>query len=71
MKRRWQYDEVLVYQKEHNQSWIYLNKEDKNIIVPRNDGFLPWTINGANPFVWFIVLIVIIVVLVGIIIGGR
>lgn len=67
MKRHWGVDEVLAYQKEHNQSWVYLNKEDRNIIVPRNDGFLPWTINGANPFVWLIIFIIVIAVFVGVV----
>lgn len=71
MKRRLGIDEVLAYQKEHNQSWIYLNKEDKNIIVPRNEGFLPWTMNVAHPITWLVLGIIIFMVVVSFVLNIK
>lgn len=71
MKRRWNYDEVLTYQKENNQSWLYMNKDDKNIVVPRQDAMLPWTVNVANPVVWILLGVIILVVVSGVVINIK
>lgn len=71
MKRRWNYDEVLTYQKENNQSWLYMNKDDKNIIVPRQDTMLPWTVNVANPVVWILLGVIILAVVSGIVVNIK
>lgn len=69
MRRYWGVDEVLAYQEEHQQFWIYMNKEDKNIIVPRRDATLPWTFNAANPLCLGIMLMIIILVISGVLMG--
>lgn len=71
MKRRWQYDEVIAYQKAHNQNWFYMNKDDSNVIVPRQDTTLPWTVNTASSLTWLLLGVIILVVVSGIVMNIK
>lgn len=71
MKRHWKYDEVLDYQKKQGQYLIYKNKDDKNIVVPRVDATLPWTVNIANPVTWLILIIIVLIIVICFIINIK
>ena len=43
--------------------FIYYNKSDKRIIVPKKYPILGWTLNFAHPISYFIVLITLAIVL--------
>lgn len=57
-KRKWTFEEVEEYRKEHNQYFIYFNKDDANFRVPKMNG-LGGTNNWAHPFSWIIILAVL------------
>ncbi len=50
--------EVAQWQKEHNQSVFYINKNDSNVFVKRRYSF-GWTVNLAHPVAWIIIAVLI------------
>jgi hypothetical protein len=54
-KRKFSKEEVMQWQKEHDQRVFYINKNDSNLFVKRRYSF-GWTVNLAQPGAWVIIL---------------
>ncbi|MEI6101798.1 MAG: hypothetical protein WCP73_08160 [Eubacteriales bacterium] len=65
-RRKFSKEEVQQWQKEHNQTMFYINKNDSNLFVRRYYGLsgVGGTVNLAHPGAW-----IIIIVLVGLIVS--
>ena len=56
-KRKWTYEEIEEYRKEHG-AFFYSNKEDSNFLVPKGYG-IGRTFNWANPISWVFILAIV------------
>ena len=68
-KRKWSEQEIEKYRRTHNSYFIYYNKEDANLFVPRADPF--WmrsitgvTFNWAHPIAKIFLLVVLAFILI-------
>lgn len=57
-KRKWTYEEIDNYRKEHPSAFFYFNKQDSNLLIPKRYG-IGRTFNWANPFAWALLLLII------------
>ncbi|MEH7414948.1 DUF5808 domain-containing protein [Neobacillus drentensis] len=55
-KRKWSNKEIEEFRK-RNGKFVYYNKEDANLFVPKALGF-GWTLNWANPLSWLVILLI-------------
>jgi uncharacterized membrane protein len=47
-KKKWTIEEIEQFRETHNIYFIYCNKEDANLFVPRADNFRRWSITGMT-----------------------
>ncbi len=62
-RRRFSSEEVEQWQKDHNQSLFYINKNDANLFVRRRNGF-GRTVNLTHPGAWVIIAAIVAFVVV-------
>ncbi|WP_434509901.1 DUF5808 domain-containing protein [Desulfitobacterium sp. AusDCA] len=61
-RRKWTKEEIEEYRKIHG-AFLYCNKEDSNILVPKAYG-IGRTVNWANPVSWIFILAIIIFIVI-------
>ncbi|MDP4120721.1 MAG: DUF5808 domain-containing protein [Bacillota bacterium] len=55
-KRKWTCEEIEEFRETHG--WIYFNREDLNLFVPKRLGF-GYTLNFAHPVSWIFIAVTI------------
>ncbi|MFN8284038.1 MAG: DUF5808 domain-containing protein [Chitinophagales bacterium] len=45
--------------------FLYFNKEDKRILVPKRFHLLGWTLNFANPYSYIILAVILLIIGIG------